>query len=125
MMATAYTKRVLIVVPADQQQAANDAWLKVDPLGGGDTFTVPAGADPKGTPTHYCACGSLTEEEYALAVEAAKGVPGMEILPCSIEDSAPAAQKPESALGDKSLVLIAADAKTVDAAAPGTATPTK
>jgi hypothetical protein len=63
-MATQYTRRVVIVIPASYQSAANQAADQLDEGDGRFTFTVglsPSGAEPA---THYWASPALTETQY-------------------------------------------------------------
>lgn len=64
---TAYTRRLLIVVPASEQAAANTRAKEVDTAGGERTFTaglVPVGS-PSGTaPSHYWCGWTVTQAEF-------------------------------------------------------------
>lgn len=66
-MGTQYVKRVIIIIPASYQQAANQAATQLDSGGAGQfTFTVPL--NPSGldtdAPTHYWCSTVATEEQY-------------------------------------------------------------
>ena len=64
---TAYTRRLLCIVPAVRQQQANDLAKQVDTAGGEQTFTaglVPVGSPAGTTPTHYWCGWSLTTAEW-------------------------------------------------------------
>lgn len=65
-MPTQFTHRILILIPASYQQAANQAALQLDPTGGLLTFTVPLNpsGSPDDAPTHYWASTVCTEEQY-------------------------------------------------------------
>jgi hypothetical protein len=75
---TVYTRRLLCVIPASQQAAANAAAKVVDPVGGERTFTVGLNASGRDTdaPTHYwCSWQMTPEQETQLRAEfAARGV---------------------------------------------------
>lgn len=80
-MAEAYTRRVLIIVPAADQARANAAALTYDPSGGQLTFTVPASANGAEPASHYL-CHTLMRENVFTAVTAliAASFPGTLML---------------------------------------------
>lgn len=63
---TLYTKRALIIIPADQVAAATAIAKQLDPEGGEQTFNVPLvnPANPDAPPTHYWCSWALTEKEH-------------------------------------------------------------
>ena len=71
-MATIYTRRVLIIIPAAAAVAAN-AWMKanVDPVGGENTFAVKLNADGDvgKAASHFWCSIALTEAQWT-AVQA-------------------------------------------------------
>jgi hypothetical protein len=59
-----FPRRVLIIIPAAYQAAANQASLAFDPIGGAETFTVglsETGAEPA---THFWASIQMREETF-------------------------------------------------------------
>lgn len=64
---TAYTRRLLCIIPANLQAQANQRAKEVDTIGGERTFTaglVPTGSTPGTAPTHYWCGWWLTLPEW-------------------------------------------------------------
>lgn len=64
-MATEFTKRALIIVPASSVGSANLAAQQLDPVGGEQTFTVGLSADGNEPVTHYWCSVAMTVEQFA------------------------------------------------------------
>lgn len=63
MAKTLYTRNIIIVIQASLQAAANTRALEVDPVGGGNTFTVGLSSTGNLPATHYWAAGVVTVDE--------------------------------------------------------------
>lgn len=64
-MATEYTRRVLIVVPAPDRERAHEEALALDRHGGGRTFELALSATGELPATHYACCAALREATFA------------------------------------------------------------
>ena len=64
---TEYTHRAILVVPASEQEHANQLALQLDPLGGEYTFTIPLNASgaPGDPPTHFWCAAAMRAETWA------------------------------------------------------------
>lgn len=75
-------KLTIIVVAKNQQEAANQAMVDAFGPGAAGTFSVPfhIGAGVPTNPTHYVACWALTDERYAMALDALDGIVGLPLV---------------------------------------------
>lgn len=69
---TVYTRRIIMIVTAADQETANDIAVNIDPDSGGQfTFSVPLSATGNDPATHY-ACSTLIKPATLTQVEAVK-----------------------------------------------------
>lgn len=109
-MSTAYTRRLIIVVPVAVASQANVRAKEVDTVGGERTFSVglvPVGS-PAGTPPTYYWCSWAMTNDHHTAVRSRVDTAALRAAGVKVFDGN--ARSPQSVLGE--LGLEPANAKT-------------
>jgi hypothetical protein len=88
--------QIILICPAAKRDQANAAALQLLGPGHEDTFSSPYNASGSGQPTHYVACGRMTDEFIATLLELADQFPTIKAVVSGPGDFAALSAKPNA-----------------------------